>query len=142
MNARRFLLVLGVTILIATTASAQVQTPPAKDAAYTLPDIATKPWTGDFEGMIQRRMIRVLVPYSRTLFFIDRGTQMGFAYDAFRLLEDDLNKKLKSKHIRAHVVLEAAARDKLMPDLLAGGGDPRRGLSITLDRATYTGPGK
>jgi hypothetical protein len=27
--------------------------------------LSVKPWTGDFEQMIKRRMIRVLVPYSR-----------------------------------------------------------------------------
>ncbi|MBL8527377.1 MAG: lytic transglycosylase F, partial [Burkholderiales bacterium] len=28
-----------------------------------------KPWKGDFDQMLERRIIRVLVPYSRTLYF-------------------------------------------------------------------------
>lgn len=50
-------------------------------------------WTGDLEGMIKRRMIRVLVVYSKTFFFVDEGTQRGVAYEAFRKFEEDLNKR-------------------------------------------------
>jgi hypothetical protein len=33
-------------------------------------------WTGDLDGMIERRQVRVLVPYSRTFYFLDeRGSQ-------------------------------------------------------------------
>jgi hypothetical protein len=41
-----------------------------------------QPWTGDLDGIIERRFIRVLVPYSRTLYFVDLGgTQRGTNYD-------------------------------------------------------------
>jgi membrane-bound lytic murein transglycosylase MltF len=43
--------------------------------------------------MIKRRMIRVLVVYSKTFFFVDEGTQRGVAYEAFRKFEEDLNKR-------------------------------------------------
>lgn len=36
-----------------------------------------KPWKGDFNGMLERRVIRVLAPYSRTLFFNDKGHERG-----------------------------------------------------------------
>ena len=38
-------------------------------------EISNKPWTGDFDGLIERRVIRVLSPYSRSLYFNDRGRQ-------------------------------------------------------------------
>lgn len=38
-----------------------------------LPSVAAKKWTGDLDGMIKRRYIRALVPYSKTLYFIDRA---------------------------------------------------------------------
>jgi membrane-bound lytic murein transglycosylase MltF len=60
-------------------------------------------WTGDLDGMIQRRLIRVLTTYSKTNYFIDQGTQHGRVYDSFSLFADDLNKKLKSKNIRVEV---------------------------------------
>jgi hypothetical protein len=37
--------------------------------------IGNKPWQGDFDRMLARRMIRVLVPYSRTLYFTDKGPE-------------------------------------------------------------------
>jgi membrane-bound lytic murein transglycosylase MltF len=80
-------------------------------------------WKGDLDGMIQRRMIRVLVVYSKTFFFVDKGTQRGVAYEAFRKFEDDLNKKLKSKHIRVNVVFLPVSRDELLPALVEGRGD-------------------
>jgi len=84
---------------------------------------AMQKWTGDLDGMIERRVIRVLTTYSKTTFFIDRGTQLGLVPDAFRLFEDDLNKKLKNKNIRVHVVFVPVAHDDLIPALLDGRGD-------------------
>jgi hypothetical protein len=34
-------------------------------------------WTGDLDGMIQRRVIRVLTTYSKTNYFVDQGIQRG-----------------------------------------------------------------
>ena len=39
--------------------------------------LSSKPWTGDFDGMLERRVIRVLVPYSRTLYYSDKGRERG-----------------------------------------------------------------
>ena len=61
-------------------------------------------WTGDLDGMIERRVIRVLTVYSKTTFFVDKGAQLGLVVDALTLFEDDLNKKLKAKHVRVHVI--------------------------------------
>ena len=49
---------------------------------------------GDLAKTIERRLIRVLTTYSKTFFFVDKGNQCGTTYDAFRLFEEDLNKKL------------------------------------------------
>lgn len=80
-------------------------------------------WTGDLDGMIQRRLIRVLTTYSKTNYFIDRGTQRGITYDASKTFEDDLNKELKNTHIRVNVVCVPVVRDDLIPALLDGRGD-------------------
>ena len=34
-------------------------------------------WTGDLDGIVARRTLRLLLPYSKTLFFIDRGQEFG-----------------------------------------------------------------
>jgi len=100
-----------------------------------LRDATAVKWTGDLDGMIKRRQIRVLVTYSKTHFFVDRGTQRGLTYDTFRLFEDDLNKKLKSKNIRLHVVFVPVSRDDIIPALLEGRGDvAAANLTITPDR--------
>jgi membrane-bound lytic murein transglycosylase MltF len=109
-------------------------TPPAQKA-YSLADLTQQKFTGDLDGMIQRRLIRVLVTYSRTHYFVDKGTQRGLTYDAFRLFEDDLNKKLKKKTIRIHTVFVPVARDQLIPALLEGRGDiAAANLTITAER--------
>src|SRR5262249_2878934 len=59
----------------------------------------TQPWTGDLSGMAERRLIRVLTTYSKTLYFIDRGTPRGIAYDQGKLLEAALNKELGTRHL-------------------------------------------
>jgi membrane-bound lytic murein transglycosylase MltF len=73
--------------------------------------------------MIRRRAIRVLTVYSKTGYFLDRGTQRGLTYEAFQLFEGDLNKKLKNKNVRVNVVMVPVANDDLIPALLEGRGD-------------------
>ena len=85
--------------------------------------VALAKWTGDLDAMIERRFIRVLTSYSKTSFFIDKGTPRGLVPDAFKLFEDDLNKRLKNKHLRVQVVFVPVAHDELVPALLEGRGD-------------------
>src|SRR5688500_3386497 len=47
--------------------------------------IALSKWTGDLDGMIERRLIRVLTPYSKTSYFIDQGTPRGLVPETFKL---------------------------------------------------------
>jgi len=77
---------------------------------HILPDITAIQWTGDLDGMIKRRIIRVLVPYSKTNYFVDRGTQRGLTYEVFRLFEDFLNKKLKKKSRPNHFLMNKKER--------------------------------
>ena len=108
----------------------------AKDkSAYAMPDATAVKWTGDLDGMIKRRVIRVLVTYNKTHYFVDRGTQRGLSYDFVRLFEDDLNKKLKSKKTRVHVFFVPVSRDDIIPALLEGRGDIAvANLTITPER--------
>jgi membrane-bound lytic murein transglycosylase MltF len=97
--------------------------------------IPTQAWTGDLDGMIKRRQIRVLVPYSKTFFFVDKGVQRGIAHDLMVTFGDDLNKKLKTKHLRVEVVFVPTKRDRLLPALTEGRGDMVvANLTITEER--------
>jgi membrane-bound lytic murein transglycosylase MltF len=81
------------------------------------------PWTGDLDGMQKRRTVRVLTAYSKTLYFIDKGTERGTAADQGRLLETELNKTLADGHLRVNVVFVPVSRDELLPALVQGRGD-------------------
>jgi membrane-bound lytic murein transglycosylase MltF len=92
-------------------------------------------WTGDLDGMIKRRTIRVLVPYSKTYYFVDRAVQRGISYEVTRQLEADLNKKLKTGRMRLSVVCVPVNRGEMIPGLLEGRGDIAMGnLTITPER--------
>jgi membrane-bound lytic murein transglycosylase MltF len=92
-------------------------------------------WTGDLDGMVKRRMIRVLVPYSKTYYFVDRAVQRGISYDVTRLLEADLNKKLKTGRLRLSVLCIPVNRGQMISGLLEGKGDIAMGnLTITPER--------
>jgi len=93
------------------------------------------PWTGDLDGMMKRRYVRMLVTFSKTNYFLDGAQQQGLSYDAGKLLEDFLNERLKTKTVRLHVVFIPVSRDRILPELAAGRGDiAAAGLTITPER--------
>jgi ABC-type amino acid transport substrate-binding protein len=126
--------------LIATGAAAPTPSPtPAKESTakpgLPPPPAVHKNWTGDFDGMVKRRVIRALVPYSKTFYFVDRATQRGLSYEVTQLLEADINKKLKTGNVRIHVVCIPVTRGEMIPALLEGRGDIAMGnLTITPER--------
>ncbi|HJV10982.1 MAG TPA: lytic transglycosylase F, partial [Burkholderiales bacterium] len=76
-------------------------------------DAELNPWHGDFDGMLERRVVRVLVPYSRTLFFNDKGAQRGLTADALRDFEIFLNRKHRLRNRALTVVAIPTTRDRL-----------------------------
>jgi membrane-bound lytic murein transglycosylase MltF len=95
----------------------------------------TKPWTGDLDGMVERRTVRVLTAYSRTLYFVDAGTPRGTAYDQGKLLEESLNKTLGSGRFTIRIQFIPLSRDELLPALLEGKGDiVMANLTVTSER--------
>ncbi|MBZ5537951.1 MAG: transporter substrate-binding domain-containing protein [Acidobacteriia bacterium] len=112
----------GAAAIDTGTSSASGEAPAASPRQMARDKILRK-WTGDLDGMIQRRVIRVLTTYSKTNYFVDQGTQRGLVYDSFRMFEDDLNKKLKNTNIRVLVMILPVSHDDLIPALLEGRGD-------------------
>jgi len=100
-------------------------------------ELKSTAWTGDLDVMAQRRVIRVLVPYSKTLYFVDLGgVQRGISYDFMRAFEDDLNQRLGRGDLRIHAVFIPVSRDQLIPMLVGGQGDVvAANLTITPDRS-------
>ena len=115
-------LIAGVLVLLA-SGPARAQAPSAPKAEGTALPLPTERWTRDLDQLVKRRFIRVLVAHSKTFFFVDRGTPRGTSYDVMKAFEEELNKKLKTKHLRVHVVFIPVARDRLLPGLIEGRGD-------------------
>jgi membrane-bound lytic murein transglycosylase MltF len=105
----------------------------AKSAFGDALPIARRPWTGDFDAMVKRRIIRVIVPHSKTMYFVERGQPRGIAYEAFKAFEDEINKK--RGNLKVNIVFFPTTREKMVPDLLAGMGDIiAAGFTITAER--------
>ena len=122
---------------LCTSVVAQEKPPDTAGAKARGLEIAIKPRTGDFDTLVERRRIRVLVPYSRTLFFIDKGHERGLTAELVRDFERYINEKhrkqLGKRPITVYII--PTTRDKLLSDVAAGLGDIAAGnLTATEDR--------
>jgi membrane-bound lytic murein transglycosylase MltF len=92
-------------------------------------------WTGDFDGMAERRVIRVLVVFNKMMFFLDKGRQRGTAHDLFMEFDKFVNQKLKTGTLKLNIVFIPVTRDRLLPSLVEGRGDiAAANLTITPER--------
>jgi membrane-bound lytic murein transglycosylase MltF len=125
--------VFALSLLTATSAGAQVDT----TAQRRQLSLENEPWKGDFDAMLERRIIRVLVPYSRTLYFVDKGRERGLTADLARDFEQYLNTKYATKLGKrpVTVLLIPTTRDKLLSGVVDGLGDIAAGnLTVTDER--------
>lgn len=89
-------------------------------------------WTGDWDGMVTRNQVRVLVPFSKTFYFLDGGRQRGLTYDLMKIFEKQINANLQRKAVQVQFVFIPVNRDEFIPNLLNGIGDIAAGdLTIT-----------
>lgn len=111
---------------------------PAKTTQRRALTMQAQHWKGDFDGMIERRAVRVLVPYSRTFYFNDKGRQRGITAEFMLEFERYINKKY-SKQLGKRpvtVVIIPTTRDKLLGNVVSGYGDIAAGdLTATEERA-------
>ena len=99
--------------------------------------IAEKKWTGDFDGMLERRIIRMAIPYSRTLYYNDKGRERGLTAENARDFERWLNQKyakqLGKRPLTVYII--PTTRDDLLPDVTGGIADIAAGnLTVTEQR--------
>jgi membrane-bound lytic murein transglycosylase MltF len=108
---------------------------PAAAKPVLVDAIVNQRWTGDFNAMMRRRLMRVLVVNSKTLYYIDRGQPRGIVYEAFKEFEKEVNRKLKKGQRPLHVVFIPTPRDELLSRIADGRGDVSAGgLTITAQR--------
>ena len=92
-------------------------------------------WKGDFDGMMERRGIRVLVPYSKTLFFLNKGRQYGVAAELMQEVERWINKREHTGSQFFRIFLIPKKREELIDALNSGEGDVVAGnLRVTPER--------
>lgn len=125
----------AATLGLSAPAPAQTETTEPADTRALPTEL--KAWTGDFDGMMQRRVIRVAVPYSRSLYYLDRGRERGLTADIVRKFEELLNKKYKKELDKRPITIALipTTRDQLIPSLLDGRADIAAGnITITDSR--------
>ena len=81
------------------------------------------PWIGEYKGMVERRAIRVLVPYGGYQFYYDQGLPRGAVYELVQRFETYINEQLDRRNIKVYVVVIPVSREELLPALLAGHAD-------------------
>jgi membrane-bound lytic murein transglycosylase MltF len=115
----------------------------AEPAAGTAP-VADAPspapagtWTGDLNGMTERRVVRMLVINNKTSYFLDHAQQRGATYDMGMEFEKWLNRGNRDRARPIRVVFIPTSRARLLSDLTDGRGDiAAAGLAITPERQT------
>jgi membrane-bound lytic murein transglycosylase MltF len=124
-----------VLTMVATTPSAgqkNAAAPPVRQLSFE-----NEPRIGDLDAMLERRLVRMLVPYSRTLYFVDKGRERGLTADLAREFEQYLNRKYARQLGKrpVTVMLIPTTRDKLLSGVVAGIGDIAAGnLTATDER--------
>jgi membrane-bound lytic murein transglycosylase MltF len=126
----------------AQTPAAKAAAPPpagagvSADAKGRALDIRTRAQKIDFDAMLERRSIKFYLPYSRSLYFIDKGRERGISADVIREFERWVNRKyakqLGKRPFTAFVVV--ATRDKLLADLQSGHADVAVGNVKVIDQ--------
>jgi len=91
--------------------------------------------TADFDDMLRRGVIRMLVPHSRTLFFQDRGRIFGITAEQAAAFEARFHRIYRTSVRALTITLIPTSRDRLIPGLLAGEGDIAAGnITVTEER--------
>ena len=90
---------------------------------------------GDLDSMVSRRYIRVLVPYSKTYYYVEGMKRYGLAYDLLNLFEQHLNKQLNFNPAKVRVIFIPVSREFMVPLLKDGHADMiASGFTLTSER--------
>lgn len=103
------------------TVSKDIQ--PAPPDASLLERIKRERWTGDLDGMVERRYIRALVSYNRTYYFYDKAEARGVSYEGLKEFEKFLNQKLRTGNRQIGIAFIPVQRGEMMQALIDGRGD-------------------
>ena len=98
--------------------------PPAEletELPASVREAVLKPFTGDAEELVKRRVVRIGVAFNRTYYFVDRGKPRGIAYEYGQLMQERLNKHYRTGNSnKIHVIFLPLPREMLLPALIDG----------------------
>ncbi|HXO85372.1 MAG TPA: transporter substrate-binding domain-containing protein [Gemmatimonadales bacterium] len=84
-------------------------------------DAVLRPFTGDVDSLVKRRVVRIGVAFNRTFYFVDKGVPRGIAYEYGQLMEARLNKHFRTDNSnKIHVIFLPLPREMLLPALVDG----------------------
>ena len=72
-------------------------------------------WTGDLDGMVERRQVLILVISNRTDYYLDHGEPKGLTAEYAREFERRLNRRFQTGARPIRVTLVPVTRDELLP---------------------------
>lgn len=111
------------TAQTAETAPVAEEAPPPEIDPTILDRLRTEKWSGDIDGMVERRYIRALVLYSKSGFFYDGPQPRGVSYEALSEFEKFLNKKLNTGDKPVKIVFLPVTREEGLKRMSDGRGD-------------------
>ena len=131
-----FCLVLGFSTTVTVRAD-QDAVGTSSQAMAPVPALIETLSTDDLSGMLERRLIRVLVTFNQTEFFLDDELHpRGFEFELMQKYLTFLNKGLGKGEIATTMAFIPVPFDRLIPDLLAGKGDIAAAmLTVTPERS-------
>ena len=94
-------------------------------------------WHGDLDGIVNRRILRVLVAPNKLGFYFDGSEIHGALYEFCREFERFLNHKLHTGNLAIHLVFIPVGRDSLLPKLADGYGDLVATMMVTSSQPQY-----
>ena len=98
-------------------------------------DIFNERYTDDLDDLIRKRVIRVLVKYSKMDYFILDGHPRGFEYEMILKYKKYLKTRVRSRSWPVYFVFIPMPFDELLPALAEGRGDiVAAGLTVTPER--------
>ena len=107
--AVRSILAFGLALVVGAGAAAAQEAAPAQ-----LGKRVHAAWQGDLDGMLERRLLRVIVPFNRTHYFLDGSRQRGLSYEALQQFEKFLWEKFRLKPPAIDAVYIPTPRDEML----------------------------
>jgi membrane-bound lytic murein transglycosylase MltF len=113
-----------------------IESPAAGDLLPMPFRVIWESWHGDLDGMVERRVVRAVVPFGGYQFYYQDGLPRGASWELLQRLEQYINDKMDRGNVKVYVVAIPVNRDKLISSVLDGHADlVAADLTVTTQRS-------